>query len=93
MFLSLTTVLIPGITTIGGGADSFYEYLIKNYLLQLDTPTAESDRLLNAWITAVESIEKHLATPSQGPVSRIFVASATNEDVKQLQYVSQELVS
>lgn len=93
MFLSLTTVLIPGITTIGGGADSFYEYLIKNYLLQLDTPTAERDRLLNAWITAVESIEKHLATPSQGPVSRIFVASATNEDAKQLQYVSQELVS
>ncbi|CDH50953.1 class i alpha-mannosidase [Lichtheimia corymbifera JMRC:FSU:9682] len=80
------------ITTIGGGADSFYEYLIKNYLLQLDTSTDERDRLLHAWTTAVESIEKHLAAPSQGPVSRMFVASATNDNVNRLQYTSQELI-
>ncbi|KAJ2955701.1 hypothetical protein NQZ79_g8329 [Umbelopsis isabellina] len=45
-----------GTISISGGGDSYYEYLLKNYLLLGQTDKS----LLSSWETAVESMEKYL---------------------------------
>ncbi|KAI9285624.1 glycoside hydrolase [Umbelopsis sp. AD052] len=45
-----------GIITISGGGDSYYEYLLKNYLLLGST----DDSLLSSWKTFVDSMETYL---------------------------------
>ncbi|CAO3663738.1 unnamed protein product [Umbelopsis vinacea] len=45
-----------GTITISGGGDSYYEYLLKNYLL-----LGQKDQsLLSSWETAVDSMQKYL---------------------------------
>jgi mannosyl-oligosaccharide alpha-1,2-mannosidase len=46
-----------GIITISGGGDSYYEYLLKNYLLMGST----DDSLLSSWKTFVDSAETYLS--------------------------------
>lgn len=45
-----------GTISISGGGDSYYEYLLKNYLLLGQTDKS----LLSSWETSVESMEKYL---------------------------------
>ena len=70
---------------MGAGGDSFYEYLIKNYVLA-DKPDG---KLLDAWVKAVNSIEQYLLSPTQEDPNVQFVATITNMTVK---YQSDELV-
>ncbi|KAI9486361.1 MAG: glycoside hydrolase [Benjaminiella poitrasii] len=73
------------IITIGGGADSFYEYLIKNYILQNN---ANGD-LLSTWQNSVESIEKYMLSPTaENPLIQ-FIAMISNSTIY---YSSQELI-
>lgn len=74
------------IITIGGGGDSFYEYLIKNYILQ----DKQDDALLNMWQQSVESIEKYMLSPTAEDPSIQYVAMISNSTVR---YASQELAS
>ncbi|KAI8136751.1 glycoside hydrolase [Fennellomyces sp. T-0311] len=76
--------------TIGGGADSFYEYLIKNFLL-LGEQNDQGRRFFDAWQNAVDSIQTYLATPLVSSASsRFFVAAIS--DTAELHYISQELI-
>lgn len=70
---------------MGGGGDSFYEYLIKNYLLQ----EKKDISLLNTWKSTVDSIQEYMLSPTAQDPSIQFVAMLTNSSVY---YVSQELV-
>ncbi|GAA5811297.1 hypothetical protein MFLAVUS_004730 [Mucor flavus] len=71
--------------TIAGGGDSFYEYLIKNYILQTDK---NEDHKLT-WQNSVESIEEYMLSPtSQNPDIK-YVAMIGNHSVY---YTSQELI-
>ncbi|KAI9275413.1 glycoside hydrolase [Sporodiniella umbellata] len=70
---------------IGGGGDSFYEYLIKTYLLQKEG----EDILLSKWIDAVDSIQRYMLSPTAQDPSVEFVAMVTNSTVY---YSSQELI-
>ncbi|KAI7907019.1 glycoside hydrolase [Cokeromyces recurvatus] len=63
--------------TVAGGTDSFYEYLIKNYLLQ----NKENGDLLNTWQKSVESIEKYLLSPTVEDPQIQFVASVRNSTI------------
>lgn len=80
-FLLVTT----GLINIGGGGDSFYEYLIKNYLLQ----ESKDKDLLTTWQNSVESIEKYLLSPTAKDPSIQFVAMLS---INSVYYASQELV-
>lgn len=71
--------------TIAGGGDSFYEYLIKNYILQ----NKENDDLLNVWQDSVESIENYMLSPTAEDPRIQYVAMISNSTVY---YTSQELV-
>ena len=71
--------------TIAGGGDSFYEYLIKNYILQ----NKENDDLLHIWQDSVESIENYMLSPTVQDPSIKYVAMISNSTVY---YSSQELV-
>jgi mannosyl-oligosaccharide alpha-1,2-mannosidase len=73
------------ITTIAGGGDSFYEYLIKNYILQ----NKENNALLNTWQNSVESAENYLLSPTAEDPRIQYVAMVSNSKVY---YVAQELV-
>ncbi|GAA5801368.1 hypothetical protein HPULCUR_006814 [Helicostylum pulchrum] len=76
---------MPGTITIAGGGDSFYEYLIKNYILQTDK---NEDHKLT-WQNSVESIEEYMLSPtSQNPDIK-YVAMIGNNSVY---YTSQELI-
>jgi hypothetical protein len=47
---------LAGTITISGGGDSYYEYLLKNYLL-----LGQKDKsLISSWETAVDSMQKYL---------------------------------
>ncbi|RCI02895.1 maturation of Asn-linked oligosaccharides protein [Rhizopus stolonifer] len=70
---------------MGGGGDSFYEYLIKNYLLQ----EKKDISLLNTWKSTVDSIQEYMLSPTAQDPSIQFVAMLTNSSVY---YVSQELI-
>lgn len=71
--------------TIAGGGDSFYEYLIKNYILQ----NKENDDLLHIWQDSVESIENYMLSPTAQDPRIQYVAMISNSTVY---YSSQELV-
>ncbi|EPB86576.1 hypothetical protein HMPREF1544_06650 [Mucor circinelloides 1006PhL] len=71
--------------TIAGGGDSFYEYLIKNYILQ----NKENDDLLHVWQDSVESIENYMLSPTVQDPSIKYVAMISNSTVY---YSSQELI-
>lgn len=73
------------IITIAGGGDSFYEYLIKNYILQ----NKENDVLLNTWQNSVESVENYMLSPTAEDPQIQYVATIGNNKVY---YVAQELV-
>ncbi|KAG1298457.1 hypothetical protein G6F66_001703 [Rhizopus arrhizus] len=68
-----------------GGGDSFYEYLIKNYLLQ----ESKDKDLLTTWQNSVESIEKYLLSPTAKDPSIQFVAMLS---INSVYYASQELI-
>lgn len=70
---------------MGGGGDSFYEYLIKNYLLQ----NKENEDLLKVWEDTVENTEKYMLSPTAENPNIKFVAQIGNDTVY---YSSQELV-
>lgn len=70
---------------MGGGGDSFYEYLIKNYLLQ----NKQNRDLLTTWENSVESIEEYMLSPTAENPDIKFVAQIGNDTVY---YSSQELV-
>lgn len=76
--------------TIGGGADSFYEYLVKSYLLLSDTNPLRN-KFFAAWQAAVDSIQTYLASPPvpSSTSTRFFVGSMRDSDIN---YRSQELV-
>ncbi|KAI9362749.1 glycoside hydrolase [Pilaira anomala] len=71
--------------TIAGGGDSFYEYLIKNYMLQVDK--SEAQKL--TWQNSVESIEEYMLSPTSQNPDIQYVAMIGNSSVY---YVSQELI-
>ncbi|KAI8647364.1 glycoside hydrolase [Parasitella parasitica] len=71
--------------TIGGGGDSFYEYLIKNYVLQ----NKENKDLLRVWQESVESIETYMLSPTAQDPSVQFVAIISGNKIY---YSSQELI-
>ncbi|KAG2204758.1 hypothetical protein INT46_006151 [Mucor plumbeus] len=73
------------VTTIAGGGDSFYEYLIKNYILQ----NKENNALLNTWQNSVESAENYLLSPTAEDPRIQYVAMVSNSKVY---YVAQELI-
>jgi hypothetical protein len=75
-----------GPITIAGGGDSFYEYLIKNYILQ----KGKNRDLLNIWEDAVESIEEYMLSPTAENPNIKYVTMISNSTVH---YSSQELVS
>lgn len=75
-----------GTVGIGGGGDSFYEYLIKNYMLQND----KNEDHKTTWEESVESIEKYMLSPSKENPDIKFVAMIGDKSVY---YSSQELVS
>ncbi|KAG1442910.1 hypothetical protein G6F56_010870 [Rhizopus delemar] len=70
---------------IGGGGDSFYEYLIKNYLLQQD----KDENLFKAWQDSVESIEDYMLSPTKQDPLIQFVAMISSQSIY---YLSQELI-
>jgi mannosyl-oligosaccharide alpha-1,2-mannosidase len=74
-----------GTITIAGGGDSFYEYLIKNYILQND----KNDGHKQIWEDSVESIEKYMLSPTLQNPNVKYVAMIGNSTVY---YTSQELV-
>ncbi|KAI7894077.1 glycoside hydrolase [Mucor mucedo] len=71
--------------TIAGGGDSFYEYLIKNYLLQTD----RNERHKEVWQNSVESIEEYMLSPTLQNPDIKYVAMIGNSTVY---YSSQELI-
>ncbi|KAI7847141.1 glycoside hydrolase [Circinella umbellata] len=77
--------LDDAIVNVGAGGDSFYEYLIKNYILS----EKQDEKVLEAWVNAVNSIEKYLLSPTQEDPNVQFVATITNMTVK---YQSDELI-
>jgi mannosyl-oligosaccharide alpha-1,2-mannosidase len=85
LFLSLLTQFFSGTITIAGGGDSFYEYLIKNYILQSDKNPAHKQ----IWEGAVESIEKYMLSPTLQNPDIKYVAMIGNNTVY---YTSQELI-
>ncbi|ORZ02973.1 glycoside hydrolase [Syncephalastrum racemosum] len=73
------------IITVGGGADSFYEYLPKtNALLS----GAKQD-WIDTWEDSVDSIQKYLLSPTKEDPSIQFVAAINNHTVS---YATQELI-
>ncbi|KAF7725369.1 hypothetical protein EC973_009636 [Apophysomyces ossiformis] len=62
------------IITIGGGGDSFYEYLMKNYILL----GGSDKRLLDAWTTTVDSIQKYMLSPTEQDSNIQFVSMIQN---------------
>ncbi|KAI8388763.1 glycoside hydrolase [Radiomyces spectabilis] len=72
--------------TIAGGGDSFYEYLIKNYILL----GGSDPKLLSTWKQSVESIEKYLLTSTAENPRIKFVGMIDGQG--QPVYVSQELI-
>ncbi|KAI9247467.1 glycoside hydrolase [Phascolomyces articulosus] len=77
--------LNASIVNVGAGGDSFYEYLIKNYVIS-EKPNKD---ILNAWVAAVNSIEDYLLSPTKEDPSIQFIASITNQTVN---YQSDELI-
>ncbi|KAI8973528.1 glycoside hydrolase [Mycotypha africana] len=73
------------IITVAGGADSFYEYLIKDYLLQTD----RNEKVLEAWETSVDSMREYMLSPTTEDPDTQFVAMISNNTVF---YNSQELI-
>ncbi|PHZ07703.1 seven-hairpin glycosidase [Rhizopus microsporus ATCC 52813] len=70
---------------VAGGGDSFYEYLIKNYLLQ----EKKDESLFETWQDSVESMEEYMLSPTAEDPSIQFVSMISNSSVY---YVSQELI-
>ncbi|KAI8378102.1 glycoside hydrolase [Choanephora cucurbitarum] len=70
--------------SIGGGADSYYEYLIKNYLLD----NKKKPELLKMWQTSVESMDDYMLTPTAEDPEIQFVPAVIDNKLK---YYSQEL--
>ncbi|KAG0750042.1 hypothetical protein G6F57_007316 [Rhizopus arrhizus] len=77
--------IASSLVNLGGGGDSFYEYLIKNYLLQ----GKKDESLLTTWQDSVESIEEYLLSPTAQDPSIQFVAMMTDSSIY---YSSQELI-
>ncbi|KAI8369276.1 glycoside hydrolase [Radiomyces spectabilis] len=79
------TPLPSSAISIGGGADSFYEYLVKNYIL-----LGQSDsHLMEAWVKAVDSIEHYLLSPATQHSSVKFAGEISRGKP---QYQSGELI-
>ncbi|KAG0164575.1 maturation of Asn-linked oligosaccharides protein [Apophysomyces sp. BC1034] len=73
------------VITIGSGGDSFYEYLMKNYILL----GGSDKKLLETWMDTVESTQKYLLSPTKQDPNVQFVAMI-NDDTKL--YQSDELI-
>ncbi|KAI8881506.1 glycoside hydrolase family 47 protein [Backusella circina FSU 941] len=71
--------------TVGGGGDSYYEYLVKNYLLQ----NKKYPDQMKSWVQSVDSMERYLLSPTKANPNVQFVAMARGD---QLSYNSQELI-
>lgn len=82
----LNLYLLIGLINVAGGGDSFYEYLIKNYLLQEE----KDESLFETWQDSVESMEEYMLSPTAEDPSIQFVSMISNSSVY---YVSQELVT
>lgn len=78
--------LLIGLINVAGGGDSFYEYLIKNYLLQEE----KDESLFETWQDSVESMEEYMLSSTAEDPSIQFVSMISNSSVY---YVSQELVT
>lgn len=74
-----------GTITIAGGGDSFYEYLIKNYILQTEKNEAHKEM----WQNSVESVQKYMLSPTLQNPDIQYVAMIGNSTVY---YTSQELI-
>lgn len=74
-----------GTITIGGGGDSFYEYLIKNYMLQ----TTKNEAHKKTWQNAVESIQKYMLSPTLQNPKIQYISIIENGEIY---YISQELI-
>ncbi|KAI8076466.1 glycoside hydrolase [Gilbertella persicaria] len=71
--------------TMGGGGDSFYEYLIKNYILD----NKQDPALLEMWEKSVKSIQEHMLVATAQDPNIEFVAGIAKDKVY---YSSQELI-
>ncbi|KAL0079599.1 glycoside hydrolase [Phycomyces blakesleeanus] len=78
--------LNTSVINLGGGGDSFYEYLVKNSILLGDSANPD---LMNTWTNSVRSMHDYLLSPTLEDPSIQFIPMVTENGVS---YSSQELI-